>query len=147
MVLSKASRQLAIALFGVLLVAFSAGAQNPNRKPPRHRPHDADGKVTQAVLKIPRMQHSEAECPADFWQGGFITTDGPADVKYTWVSSDGRAWPDHTLKFSAKGYKDVSASWTVGKPGQHFQGWLQLKVIAPNAVTSNRANVHVRCLK
>jgi hypothetical protein len=76
---------------------------------------------------------------------GTITTNGPAEVKYTWVSSDGGTWPEGTLKFVKAGSEKVSQQLEQGAPGSNVHGWLQLKVVSPNTVLSNKVNHNVIC--
>jgi hypothetical protein len=76
---------------------------------------------------------------------GTITTNGPAEVKYTWASFDGGSWPERTLSFKAAGTQKVGDVWTVGKPGVNENGWLQLKVVSPNSVASRQDRFIVNC--
>jgi hypothetical protein len=140
------SRQFATAVLGLLLMASVAAAQSTKAQPRPPRPRALKGKVTAAQLRRGKSGRS-IKCPADFSASGVITTDGPAEVKYTWVSSDGRTWPEHTLKFTRSGGKNVSVTWHVGKPGENVEVWLQLKVLAPNEVLSNRSPFVGHCLK
>jgi hypothetical protein len=73
---------------------------------------------------------------------GTITTNGPAEVKYTWLSSDNSTWPEHTINFAKAGTEKVTESWQLGKT---YTGWVQLKIVSPNAILSPRANFRVTC--
>jgi hypothetical protein len=138
--------QFVIAAVGVVLVASIAAAQSTTAAPRPPRPRAKDGKVTTVKLAVSKSGR-ELKCPADFSDRGVITTDGPAEVKYRWVSSDGRSWPEHTLKFTRGGSKDVSVNWKVGKPGETVRVWLQLKVLSPNEVVSNKSSFEAICQK
>src|ERR1700674_1142266 len=144
--LLKTSRQFGIAVLGVFLMASFAAAQCTNAKPRPPKPREREGKVTAVRLKVQKSGRN-IKCPADFSEIGAITTNGPAEVKYTWVSSDGRTWPEPTLKFSRSGGKNLSVTWNVGKPGETVKVWLQLKVLSPNEVVSNRSSFFAFCLK
>jgi hypothetical protein len=76
---------------------------------------------------------------------GTISTNGPAEVKYTWVSSDGGTWPEGTLKFVKAGSEKVTQQLEQGAPGSNVHGWLQLKVVSPNSLLSNKVNHNVIC--
>ena len=82
-------------------------------------------------------------CPTKVQFKGTITTDGPAEVKYTWASFDGGTWPGGTIKFTAAGTRPVSESREVFAPGQ--SGWMQLKVLAPNTLHSTAAKYTFTC--
>jgi hypothetical protein len=82
-------------------------------------------------------------CPTKVQFKGTITTDGPAEVKYTWASFDGGTWPEGTIKFTAAGTKPVSESREVSAPGQ--TGWMQLKVLAPDTLHSTQAKYTFTC--
>src|ERR1700674_309477 len=143
--LLKTPRQFAIAALGVLLVASVGAAQKPR---PRRQ---ISGQVTKVHLDpfVPetRIITKFAGCPGDFGFLGRITTDGPAEVKYTWVSSDGQTWPEQSLKYTIGRGLDVSITRKVGKPGKTVKVWMQLKVLSPNEVVSNRSSLVVRCQK
>jgi hypothetical protein len=81
-------------------------------------------------------------CPATLMFVGQITTNGPLEVRYTWASSDGRAWPEQTLKFSQAAVLPVRQTLAVPATST---GWMQLKVVAPKALDSTRANYSVTC--
>ena len=139
-------RQFATPVLGLLLMTSAAVAQSTRARPGPPRPQELKGKVTSVKLRYVRTGR-ETRCPANFPGFGAITTDGPADVKYTWVSSDGRSWPEHTLTFRGAGSKNASMTWHVGKPGEKVDVWLQLKVISPNEVLSKRSTFVVSCIK
>lgn len=142
--LSKQLKHFVLAVVGVAALDTACAAQKPTSKPlpPPRRPVAA--KVTGAHLvgvNIPKT----AACPVKLHFAGTITTNGPAEVKYTWVSFDGGSWPVGTLSFKAAGTQKVSQELQMGAPGQTLHGWLQLKVTAPNAVVSTRAVYVVKC--
>ena len=82
-------------------------------------------------------------CPTKVQFKGTITTDGAAEVKYTWASFDGGTWPEGTIKFTAAGTRPVSESREVFAPGQ--SGWMQLKVLSPNTLHSTEAKYTFTC--
>ncbi|HKV94813.1 MAG TPA: hypothetical protein VJW20_19875 [Candidatus Angelobacter sp.] len=82
-------------------------------------------------------------CPTKVQFKGTITTDGPAEVKYSWASFDGGTWPETTIKFTAAGTRSVSESREVFAPGQN--GWMQLNVLAPNTLHSTQAKYTFTC--
>lgn len=66
-------------------------------------------------------------------------------MKYTWVSSDGRSWPETSLTFGAKATKAVVVIWELGKPGHNVNAWIQLEVLSPNKVESTKTTFSFRC--
>ena len=99
------------------------------------------GKVTRATLAVTNPSAGKP-CPQTLNFNGSITTTGPADVKYTWVSSDGSTWPEHSLHFAKAGTERANETWQLGASSTV---WVQLKVLAPNPVLSNRATARVTC--
>src|ERR1700674_3439095 len=149
--LLKTLRQFAIAALGVLLVASVAAAQSTKAKP---RPPRSEGKVTAIRVPVPVYEFAvhksgmKIDCPAFFSFDFIITTDGPAEVKYTWVFSDGHAQPPITpTKFARSGRTHFVGGWSVGKPGETVKAWVKLKVLSPNEFVSNRSSIFVRCEK
>lgn len=141
----QSTKRWMIAVFTVLLLTTVCFAQekpsaSAQKRPPAPRP--APVRVTRATLRaiVPRGK----PCPIKVIFAGTITTSGSAEVKYTWVSFDGGSWPEHTLKFAKAGTENVSESREVSETGN---GWMQLKVVAPNTVLSPRGNYRVTCMK
>jgi hypothetical protein len=102
------------------------------------------GKVTAARIRVVPERYTGV-CPAKLQFLGAITTDGPAEVKYTWADSEGSTWPETTIKAPAASTRPVSESREMGAPGQIQNGWMQLKVLAPNAVQSVQGKYIVAC--
>jgi hypothetical protein len=148
--LLKTLRQFAIAALGVLLVASVAAAQLTKAKPRPPLPKEREAKVTKVFLERFVAPTRNIKCPADFGYLGRIWTNATTEVKYTWVSSDGRTWPEQSLKINPAthyGGRNVEVSWKLGKPGETVKAWMQLKVLSPNEVVSNRSSIFVRCQK
>ena len=91
-------------------------------------------RVTEAVLKAEPVR--SGPCPVTVTFNGYITSDGPGTVKYTFGRSDGATGPVHTLEFKTAGTQAVTTTWTLGGPDTVFEGWQIIKVLSPNAVES-----------
>jgi hypothetical protein len=127
------------------LLAFTSGNAAAQAKPkaPAAKAHKT-GRATAARIRVVPVRYTGA-CPAKLQFMGNITTDGPAEVRYTWESFDGGTWPQTTIKFTAAGTKPVRESRQMGAPGQVQNGWMQLKVLAPDALHSTQAKFVVAC--
>jgi hypothetical protein len=144
-------RRIAVSLNYLLLLLLGTAsmtiAQTPKAQPrpvpPAARPQKK-GRVTRAHLSVTPARSTGA-CPATFKFNGTITTDGPAEVKYTWVSFDGGTWPEHTLTFTGAGTKPVTESRQSGAPGETKSGWMEINVLTPNSVHSNKATFVMAC--
>lgn len=127
--------------FSILLLAGFCSAQQPTARPqPRPPRPAAAGRVTRATLGA--VVPAGKPCPVTVNLNGTITTNGAAEVKYTWLSSDNSTWPEKTINFAKAGMQKVSETWQLGKT---YNGWVQLKVVSPNALLSNRAAFRVNC--
>src|SRR5215469_2404571 len=145
--LFKTSRQIGMALAGLVLMAaasFPQPASTLGGFVQIYRPGPAGGKVSGVEMRLLRMR-AKGKCPTKLTFYCQIATDGPATVKYTWVTSDGKSRPVTSLTFSGKGLKQVSTTWEIGKPGQKFNGWIQLETISPNKVSSTKQPVSFQC--
>src|SRR6266542_1171181 len=78
-------------------------------------------------------------CPIIVKFTGYITTNGPGTVKYTFMRSDGATGPAFTLDFKAAGTQQVSTTWTLGDAVAlpTYEGWQALRVLSPNEVESS----------
>jgi len=66
----------------------------------------------------------------------------PGPVRYRFVRSDGTQSPVEELKFLLPQKKTVSYTWTLSRD---YKGWVQLKIILPAVVKSNKAQFKVKC--
>lgn len=136
--MSKSLPLLAIFLFAVFCQAQQPTSK-PQPKPPRPMPAARVSKATLAAVVA--KGHA---CPVNVSFNGSITTTGPGEVKYTWVSFDGGTWPERTVKFAKAETERVGELRHAGASGT---GWMQLKVLSPNVVMSPRANYRVTCVE
>ena len=72
---------------------------------------------------------------------GRIKTDGPAFVTYRWLRSDG-THKDGVLQESAANEKAVSTSWDQTST---TSGWVQLIVLTPKHVETQKTYFRVHC--
>ncbi len=108
-------------------------------------PGNTKGRVVTAHLTTASVPLRVPACPFQVNFNGTITTSGPAEVTYTWTSSDNSTWPQGTLRFTGAGAQAVRESWTLGATGKTAAGWVRLKVLSPNTVMSNAAQFRFVC--
>ena len=82
-------------------------------------------------------------CPAKVHFTGRIATDGPLEVTYQWLRSDG-AHTEHTLNFTRATTQGISTDWTISK---NYQGTMQLVILAPRRMQTAKAAFSVNCGK
>ncbi len=93
--------------------------------------------VIDAGLK-PEQVENVGQCPVTVKFTGYVTTNGPGTVKYTFTRNDGATAPVFTLDFDAAGTKPVNTTWTLGGPGlMEYSGWQRLKILSPNEFESS----------
>ena len=93
--------------------------------------------VIDAGLKADQFENV-GQCPVTVKFTGYITTNGPGTVKYTFTRNDGATAPVFTLDFDAAGTKTVSTTWTLGGPGlMEYSGWQRIKILSPNEFESS----------
>jgi hypothetical protein len=102
---------------------------------------DAGFRVVETGIKADAYYNS-GPCPITVGFGGWITTNGPGVVRYTFTRSDGAAAAEETITFERAGTKQVRAGWTLGRG---FKGWQAIKILSPNEVESNRAEFNTKC--
>lgn len=95
-------------------------------------------RVTEVFLKADNAVGS-GPCPVTMKFTGYISTDGPGTVKYSFTRSDGALGPVETLYFKAAGTQSVSTTWTLGDATAlpSYEGWQSLKVLSPNELESS----------
>jgi len=86
---------------------------------------------------------SSNSCPTTFNFSGQITTNGAGTVTYVWERSDGAIAPNQNLVFGSAGTQMVNNdTWSIGAAGTH---WERVRIVSPNAVTSNQATFTLTC--
>ena len=108
--------------------------------------HRQDFRVTEASLTADDARMS-GPCPIKVVFNGYITTDGPGTVKYTFTRSDGATAPVLTMDFKEAGRQPVSTDWTLGDAIvlPHFGGWQAIRILSPNSYESNKATFVIDC--
>jgi hypothetical protein len=93
--------------------------------------------VTEAGLS-PDEAKVLGPCPATITFTGYITTNGPGTVTYTFTRSDGARGPAFTLAFKDAGTQAVTTTWTLGGTAlAAYDGWQAIKILTPNEVESS----------
>ena len=82
-------------------------------------------------------------CPAQVHFTGHIETDGPLQVTYQWLRSDG-AGPEQTINFAKASRRDISTNWSLNKT---YEGWMQLVILSPKREQTGKAPFTVHCGK
>lgn len=97
-----------------------------------------DFRVTEAFLKADDARLS-GPCPLKATFNGYITTNGPGTVKYTFTRNDGATAPIYVMEFKEAGRQAVSTDWTLGDAGAlpHYEGWQAIKILSPNEMESS----------
>lgn len=114
-----------LALFGFFMMASLLFAPPP-------RPH----------LTVEPGSH-EGPCPVTLtFEAEILAPPLPGPVKYKFVRSDGGQGPVQEIKFLSPGKKKVTTTWRLSGD---YTGWVQLKILSPGSVESNRAHFRVRC--
>jgi hypothetical protein len=139
------NKPIMIAALGALLLAGAAAAAQSTKAQPRPPSPKAMGNVTSVEVQPPKTGAGSVACPEKLTVYGSITTDGPGDVQYTWVTSDGKSWPDSMIRFTSKGQEGVNTEWKVGKPGKTVHAWIRLKVLSPNRKLSPKVTFTLQC--
>ena len=80
-------------------------------------------------------------CPAKVHFTGRIRTDGPLEVTYQWLRSDG-SHTDHTLNFTRATTQNISTDWSISKS---YQGTMQLVILSPQRLQTAKAKFSVNC--
>lgn len=103
-------------------------------------------RVTGASLSVSEPEY-RGFCPHRFIFTGRITTNREGTMRYRWLRSDGSGGAEETLAFASAGTKTVSTYWELGGAmGTYHDRWMQLEILAPNSLTSNRAKFDLECI-
>jgi len=107
--------------------------------------------VTHADLSV-NTSVASAICPPGytFIFNANIVANGPGNVIYHWIFSDGTTTAQQTLSFSAAGTQTVSAFWALGisgtLPSNPFAGTASIYIDAPNHQTFGAQPIAIGCI-
>lgn len=122
-------------LFSIFIINFVASA---------HRQEEF--RVTEASLTAEDARMS-GPCPTKVVFNGYIKTNGPGTIRYTFTRSDGATAPIFTLTFEEAGTQRVNTDWTLSDAGvlPLFEGWETIKILSPNSYESSQAKFEIEC--
>jgi hypothetical protein len=131
----------------LIFASVIAAQQSTNDQPHPERPVAAAQVTGTKLYPIKTTGLWKYSCPASFTLHGEIVTNGATKVEYTWISSDGRSWPQRTLTFASAGLQSVTEKGSFGEPGKKLSDSIQLSVLSPNKVLSNKILLGFTCAK
>ncbi len=122
-------------LFSIFIITFVASA---------HRQEEF--RVTEASLTAEDARMS-GPCPMKVVFNGYIKTNGPGTIRYTFTRSDGATAPIFTLTFEEAGTQRVNTDWTLSDADVQppFEGWERIKILSPNSYESSQAKFEIEC--
>ena len=131
----------AFAVSALLLNLVAAPSEVQARSDSNASSLQSEFQVTSTGMKADAYENL-GPCPISVGFGGWITTNGPGTVRYTFVRSDGATAPEETLSFERAETKMVRTSWTLSRG---FKGWQAIKILSPSEMTSNKAEFNTKC--
>jgi hypothetical protein len=125
---------LAVMLFSTLIAPPACLAGQPRFK------------IKKASLSVSPSKYKDQDCACTFSFDGEIISEGSGLANYVFLRSDGSMSPVKTITFSGSGAYKVHNTWRVSNPGiKKFNGWMMIKVLFPNQLTSNKASFKMDC--
>lgn len=101
--------------------------------------------VTAVTYKVVRKP--EAGCATNVWYTVYatITTNGPVEVYYRWLQSDGNDTGDKKLKFTAAGSQTLSREWSMHLGVTPGTKWMQVLITGPTQQDFGKAYFDYLC--
>ncbi len=101
--------------------------------------------VTSVTYKVVRKP--EAGCATNVWYTVYatITTNGPAEVYYRWLQSDGNNTGDKKLKFSQAGSQTLTREWSMHLGVTPGTKWMQVLITSQDVQDFGRAYFDYLC--
>lgn len=84
-------------------------------------------------------------CPHHYTFKGFISSNHAGKVQYRWLRSDGANSVVKTINFRGAGSQPVTKIWKLGRAGENIRGWMQLEIVYPQNIKSNKAEFSLAC--
>lgn len=98
-------------------------------------------------VKYSVVREPASGCPANvfFTIYADITTNGPLEITYTFVKSDGTVESKQTLNFPKATTKTVSVTWSLHRGATTNERWVQLVILAPFQQEFEKARFRYTC--
>ena len=94
-------------------------------------------------LARPKVFHGN--CPATIrWTAKLHLKNMPVTVDYQWERSDGATGPKEHVVMT-KQLTEISDTWQLGGPGEHYNVWEKLHVLSPNNISSSTPVAKITC--
>ena len=102
-----------------------------------------------ASLNASGVLEYSGRCPVTITFRGYIRVNGPGIVRYNFARSDGGVGPEYTLEFDRPGMKAVSTTWMLGDAGSlpSFEGFVEIRIVSPNRMGSNKGKIRIKCTR
>ena len=98
------------------------------------------------VVTVANPQQYDGPSPAMVWfYAAVIVGKYPVSLTYQWERSDGAVSRPQTIMVKSP-VQGITATWTFGAPGESYQVWEKLHIIAPVDLISEPAEATVNCL-
>lgn len=101
--------------------------------------------VTSVTYKVVRKP--ETGCATNVWYTVYatITTNGPAEVYYRWLQSDGNNTGDKKLKFNQAGSQTLTREWSMHLGVTPGTKWMQVLITSQDVQDFGRAYFDYLC--
>jgi hypothetical protein len=98
-------------------------------------------------VKYSVVREPASGCPANvfFTIYAEITTNGPLEITYTFVKSDGTTESKQTLNFPKATTKTVSVTWSLHRGASTNERWVQLVILSPFQQEFEKARFTYTC--
>jgi hypothetical protein len=126
---------------------FQCSPPAPSLPVPGLRSDDAKPmKILSATLTAEPADY-RGTCPTQFHFNGKIRVEGgPGVVRFRLERSDGAQGPVETIDAHQGVNMTSTFAWSLGRQAeQPFQGWLAIRTVEPQQVSSNRARIRMTC--
>src|SRR5436190_4428122 len=136
-----------LVITGTLAIAFILSSVVTSSAPRPSQPVQAGFAVTRVGLKA-NQRDTTGPCPIDVGFSGFITVNGPGEVRYKFIRSDTpNGGQEFILNFKEAGTQSVATTW-FGLGGDALPtvaGWEAIQILSPNSLESNHALLNIAC--
>lgn len=104
-----------------------------------------DFAVTSVVYNVVRDPQYGCPTNTNYTVYATISTNGPVDVTYRWLQSDGNDSGSKTLEFDQAESQTISRSWLIHKGASTNPRWMQIVILEPNDQEFGKAYILYDC--
>lgn len=106
---------------------------------------EPDYGIAQVDYFLERDPHGGCPTNVRYYLHVTVTSNGPLELKYRWIQSDGNSTHERPMEFEVAGSQTVTREWMIGKGDSPNPRWIEFVVTSPEYREYGKAEILNLC--